>query len=133
MIVQGQQVAEWVRAVVGGIPMHGSLGYGWTEDGILVAGVSLEGFNGGQVIMHHRYEKSPPKSYWAIGADHIFNVMKAKRITGLINASNMKSKRLVKHLGAKHEATLKCAGDNGEDMEVWACFKEDCLPLKWSK
>lgn len=133
MIVQGIEVAEWVYGVTGGCVSKNTLGIGYVIDGVIVAGFALENYNGGHVIVHQRHEKTAPRSFWYECANHIFNVLKVKRITGMCNASNEKAKRLNKHIGFEYETTLKQAGDDGEDMEIWVCWKDKCKPLGWSR
>lgn len=131
MIVQGIEVTKWVAEKTGIVVHDRTAAIGYLKDGVLIAGVSFEGFQSKSVIGHQRIESPPPKGFWFACADYAYNVMGVERITGLVNADNEKAIRVNYKMGYELEATLKQAGVDGHDLLVMVMWKDKCKILKW--
>lgn len=104
-------------------------GLGLERDGVLVAGVLYEGFNGQNVWMHVAAEPGGrwmTKDYLHYCFHYPFNEMGVKRVSGYVNASNVEARRLDEHLGFKQEAVLSGAAPDGGDVVVYAMWRDDC-------
>ena len=105
---------------------------GLERDGVLVAAVVYEGFNGANVWMH---VAAQPGSRWMTREylrycfAYPFNEMGVKRISGYVSASNAQARRLDEHLGFKPEAVLHGAAPDGGDVILYAMWREDCRYL----
>jgi len=47
------------------------------------------------------------------------------RLTGWVEEDNLAAIRFDTHVGFRHEATLKGAGSSGQDVRLYAMFRED--------
>ena len=76
--------------------------------------ISAEKLNAGFIstVMHYAFEKN-----------------KCKRITGVIDRRNKKSRRFAIHLGAKLEGVMRQASVNNEDLCIYGLLKADAK--KW--
>jgi RimJ/RimL family protein N-acetyltransferase len=114
-------------------PVGGMKGLGLERDGKLVAGVLYEGFNGQNVWVHLAAE---PGGRWMTREflrycfHYPFNEMKVKRLSGYVDASNDKARRLNEHLGYKPEAVLAGAGIDGGDVVIYVMWRDDCRYLE---
>jgi hypothetical protein len=76
-----------------------------------------------------------PGVYWRpllhCGLLYAFSQLALRRLTFLVSSDNIRSISLVTALGAVHEATLREAGSEGEDLHIYALFAESC-PM-WRK
>jgi RimJ/RimL family protein N-acetyltransferase len=133
LVDQGRQeeILSFVRAVNGGDGDGKPAALGLERNGKLVAGVVYEQFNGASVNMHI---SAVPGRHWCNRLllwamfDYPFNVLKVRRVTGLICSTNADSIRFAEHIGFQHEATLKDASPNG-DLLVYVLFKDQCKYL----
>ena len=106
MIVQGQEVGNWVLEKTGGDWTHLCTAIGEMKDDKLVAGVVYNGFTHSSISMHSRIDEPKLVSrefYWAI-FDYPFNKLKVRRATGIVKASNLKAIQLNEKLNFKREA-----------------------------
>lgn len=107
----------------------GMTGIGLEKDGELIAGVVYEGFNGVNMWVHigalpgRRWATRPAFAAWFA---YPFVQCRVKRLSGYINASNTKSRRLSEHAGFKKEAILNGAARDGGDVIIYAMRREDC-------
>ena len=133
MIVQGIEVVQWVSEKTGIIVHDKSIGIGYVQDRIIIAGVSFEGYMPNSIIGHQRIDKPAPKGFWVACADYAYNKLGVKRITGLVDASNEKAIKINYKLGYELEATLKQAGSDGGDLLIMVMWRENCNILKWHR
>lgn len=68
------------------------------------------------------------KFYWAI-FDYPFNVLKVKRLTGIVCSSNKAAQRVDEHLGFEKEAVIKDYFPDG-DAIIYIMRPEMCRFLK---
>ena len=126
------RVAAWV-AQQADCSVHAWAGYvciGLEVDGMLVAGVVLESFSGRGANIHvagiGKYWLSRNLLYSIF--HYCFNVLKLKRLTGLVAASNAAALRFDQHIGFQVEATLADGAKDG-DLIVLRMRREDCRYL----
>lgn len=93
------------------------------DDDELVAGAVFNGYSPPNVLMHIAAERLTP-AFVAAFIQYPFEQMKAGRITGLIDASNAKSRRFAEHLGAKLEGVMRQASPKG-DVCVYGLLAKD--------
>lgn len=134
MIVQGQEVGEWVTEKSGGHWTHLCTAIGEVKNGELVAGVVYDGFTHSSISMHSRIDNPKLVSrefYWAI-FDYPFNQLKVNRITGIVKTSNKKAIQLNEKLNFKREALLRNYFPN-DDAIIYVLWPQDCRFLKLGK
>ena len=100
-------------------------------DGEIVAAIVFQDANAYNVMMHVAANTS---KRW-ITRDLIYYTfaypflqMKVNRVTGWVSSKNETAVRFDEKLGFQREATLRGAGEHGEDVYLYTMFKEDC---KW--
>jgi hypothetical protein len=93
----------------------------------LVAGVVFEGYNHPVICMHIAADKMTP-SFAAAIMDYPFNQLKCKRVTGIIEKRNKKSRRFANHLCAKLEGVMVDASEVG-DVCIYGLLAKDAQ--KW--
>ena len=123
------RVGAWICKQFGTtwIPNSGSA-FGLEVDGELIAGVLFEGCNGASVRMHIAAVEGTTwadrEFLWLMFA-YPFLQLRVKRIIGLIDSTNMKSRAWAVRIGAKHEATLADCSPTG-DLCLYTLAAADC-------
>lgn len=133
-VVTGGAVVAWVDAINGGTPDPCACGIGLEQDGRLIAGVKFDNWNGASICMHVAAE---PGCRWMTremlfaAFDYPFNQLQARKILGLVSASNERARRFDEHLGFMLEATLTDAAPDG-DLLIYSMTRQQCrfLDLK---
>jgi RimJ/RimL family protein N-acetyltransferase len=123
------EVFFFVRSLMFIHASEGMHGLGLKKDGEMVAGVLFDGFNGTNVWMHVAAvptKRWMTKQYLKESFSYPFDVLKAKRITGYVEASNHAARKFDEHLGFKQEAVLSGAAADGGDVIIYAMRREDC-------
>ncbi len=127
------RVFDFVNKIMPMQMTSGMKGLGLERDGELIAGVLYEGYNGQNVWMH---VAAVPGTQW-MTRDFLrycfhypFNEMGVARVSGYVNASNKEARRLDEHLGFKPEAVIRGAAPDGDDVIIYAMWREDCRFLK---
>lgn len=123
-------VGPWVVERTGGSWCEGrGQAIGKLVDGKLVAGVLYEDFSGTNVVCHIAGEGSwADRHFLGVIFDYPFNQLKALRITVPVCGSNIKSQRLVEHMGFVLESRLEKATLNS-DLLLYRLFKGECKYL----
>lgn len=124
-----QFVADWVAREVeqtaswGDFYAMGIKG----RDQQLVAGIVFNNFNGANATAHIAVKKFTRQlPYLIVHAIHYaFEVNGLNRLTGLVSSKNEKALRLNRHIGFEHEATMRKAGPDGEDLLVLVLWPEN--------
>lgn len=109
--------------------VQGMTGIGLERDGVLIAGVLYEGFNGCNVWMHVAAvpgSKWMTRNYLRACFIYPFIVLGAKRVSGYVDANNEFANRLDVHLGFVREAVLSGASADGGDVNLYVMWKKDC-------
>lgn len=130
-LVSGQVVAQWVYEATGGCVGPHTQGIGYLRDGKLIAACAYEGYNGHNVIVHNRFEFTPPRQAWRAFVDYMFVTLGCSRATATVPASNTKARALDEHIGFELEATLKGAAEDGGDLLIYVLWKDKCRMLHW--
>ena len=131
IIVQGQEVGEWVCEKAGGQWNPLCQAIGQVSDGKFVIGVLYNGYTGSSISIHSRCDipaKVSREFYWAI-FNYPFNVLKVKRLTGLVSTANLKAQKLDEHLGFERETVIKDYFPDGDGI-VYIMRSENCRFLK---
>lgn len=107
----------------------GMQGIGIVRDGEVVGGVLYDDYNEQNIWMHVAGTDGiqwATKTFLKEVFAYPFKQLGVKRITGWVEASNEKARRLDEHLGFKHETTLKGAARDGGDVMIYVLWREDC-------
>lgn len=134
MIVCGELVARWVGEGAK-VPWTADCrAVGLQRDGKIVCGVLYNQYTGASITMHARVDDASKVSRaWLFAIfDYPFNQLKVKRVTGLCSSANLKSKRLLEHLGGKYETVLEDYFNDGDGL-VYVMRKHDCRWLDFRK
>jgi L-amino acid N-acyltransferase YncA len=131
MLASGNAVAQWVFDKTGGCTSEHTQGIGYSKNGVLQAAFAFDGYNKHSINMHNRFDGYAPKNLWRAAMDYVFITLGCKRVTGLIAASNEKSRKLAENTGFEYEATLKNAANDGGDLIVYVLWKDKCRMLNW--
>jgi RimJ/RimL family protein N-acetyltransferase len=127
VIVVGSPVVEWVAKRTNEFGNFGcATGIGIEKDGVLVAGVAYNEYNGRNVNTHIAISdgRMTRQFLWTI-FDYPFVQLNVGRITALIGEGNMKSRNLCERLGFKEEARLKDSHPTGDTL-IFRMFKDEC-------
>lgn len=131
MYVSGPEVVRWVFEKTGGDVTQVHQAIGQVRDGKLIAAVAYEGYNGQNIYVHQRIEEAPSRTYWWMVTDYPFNQLGCTRMTGHVEADNIKARSLDERIGFELEGCMKRAGRQGQDVLVYVLWKEKCRFLGW--
>ena len=103
----------------------------YLQGGEIVGAVAFYNSNGSHCLVNlaMKYGRFP-RALLHASLFYAFKQLGLKRVTFLIEADNIRSQKLLVHLGGKREATLREAGING-DLFIYALFPKDCYI--WSR
>jgi len=100
---------------------------GAEKKGELAAGVVLNNFTPCSATVHLAVS-TPTKSLSEL-LDHAFlyafKTCKLRRLTGLVEANNAKSLKIIKRLGFVQEGVMREAGTDGQDIIVLVLWPEN--------
>ncbi len=102
---------------------------GLERDGELVAGVLYDGFTGSNIWMHVAAEPSRrwmTREYLRYCFYYPFVELGVRRISGQVAAGNARARAFDEHLGFRHEATLRGAGPDGDDLLIYVMWRDEC-------
>jgi RimJ/RimL family protein N-acetyltransferase len=124
-------VGPWVAEKTGGSWCAGrGQAIGKLVDGKLTAGVLYEDYNGANVVCHIAgLGNWADRRFLGVIFDYPFNQLKVKRITVPVCGSNVKSMKLVEHMGFVLESRLEQATLDS-DLLLYRLFKDECKYLK---
>jgi len=122
------RVGDWVaNQMPDGASWHNYYAMGAEKQGELVSGIVFENFNGHNANVHIAVSK-PTKSFLKM-LDHAFvyafETCGLRRLTGLVEADNVKALQLDLHIGFKIEAVMKEAGSAGQDLLILVLWPEN--------
>ena len=122
------RVGDWVAdQMPDGASWHNYYAMGAEKQGELVSGIVFENFNGHNANVHIAVSK-PTKLFLQL-LDHAFvyafETCKLRRLTGLVEADNVKALQLDLHIGFKIEAVMKEAGSAGQDLLILVLWPEN--------
>jgi len=107
----------------------GQQGIGVERHGELVGAVLYDEYNGQNIWMHVAGTDGvrwATKDFVRAVFRYPFEQLQCKRITGWVEASNEKARKLDENLGFKQEAILSGAARDGGDVIIYCMKKEDC-------
>jgi len=107
----------------------GQQGIGVERSGELVGGVMYDDYNGSNIWMHVAGTEGirwATRDFVRSVFRYPFEQLKCNRITGWVEASNERARRLDEHLGFWPEATLTGAAKDGGDVIIYCMRREDC-------
>lgn len=121
-------INAWIASQGGGSAWPGSYeAIGLSKDGEIVAGLVFYDTNGHNCFVNIAVtDTSVLRKLLRLGFGYVFSQLKLHRLTFVISCDNLRSIELVIRLGAVHEATLREAGKEKEDLHIFALFRESC-------
>jgi RimJ/RimL family protein N-acetyltransferase len=123
-----ERIGGWVANRVGQMSSWG--GYyamGAELEGEPISGIVFNNFTDSSATVHLAVSK--PKRILSELFDHAFvyafETCKLRRLTGLVEAQNAKSLKIIKHLGFVQEGVMREAGTGGQDIIVLVLWPEN--------
>lgn len=131
IVFDADLIGPWVASKAGFEYTPGSAtAIGRMKGGKLVAGVLYQDHNGPNVFAHIAIERGGlNRRFLSIIFDYPFNQLGARRITGVVPASNEAARKLDEHLGFEPEAILQDAHPDG-DLLIYKMTADKCRWLK---
>jgi RimJ/RimL family protein N-acetyltransferase len=132
VIDETDRVAQWVATMIGhpDVPWAGHIALGLEKEGVLVAGVVLENYNGANANAHlagvgkHWMNRTMLLTFFRYAFGHLG----LKRLTALVDADNTTAIQLNTHFGFTIEHTIRDGSANG-DVVMMGLRREDCRYL----
>lgn len=120
-----ERVGSWVCSRTGGVYTDGAT-LGLEEDGKLVAGVIVDGWNGASARMHVAGDGNWLNREFLFACfDYVFRQLNLNVVIGIVPSDNAKALRFDKHLGFKELARIP-KGHPAGDLVILTLRKEDC-------
>lgn len=122
----GHPVGHWVaEQVAGGYYEERSTAIGLEKGGKIVAGVIYESWNGVSVVCHIAISSRITRRFVGVIFDYPFRQLKVQKIIVSVASGNLKSTKLVKHMGFTEEGRIANAHPDG-DLVIWTMRQADC-------
>lgn len=130
MIFDSSIIGPWICSAAGA-QWKDEPCIGWKNEQGLVIGTMYDQYTRNSISAHIRcdYPGKVPPLFYAVAFDYPFNQLKVKRITLIINETNLKANRIAQHLGFKRETKLRDYFREG-DAIIYAMFRDDCRFLE---
>lgn len=130
VIGQDAVVGPWVCARTGG-EYSGGVTIGMERDGVLVAGVLFDNFNGKSMAMHVAAEGPGwlNREYLRTAFTYAFVQMRVGKLLGLVDETNAAARRFDEHLGFRLEARIADAAPKG-DLLIYSMTPAQCRFLE---
>jgi L-amino acid N-acyltransferase YncA len=107
----------------------GMQGIGIKRDGVMVGAVMYDHYTQNNIFMHVAGTDGmqwATKSFVKAVFGYPFKQLNCKRVSGWVDASNEKARRLDEHLGFKKEAILEGVAKDGGDVIIYRMWKHEC-------
>jgi RimJ/RimL family protein N-acetyltransferase len=128
-----ERVGAWVAEQVGQTaPWGGYYAMGVEMNGEITAGFVFNNFNDSNATCHIAVSRGS-KAFLELldhGWNYAFNVCKLRRLTGMVDADNVKALHLDKKIGFVEEAVMKQAGTGGIDLILLVLWPENYFRSK---
>lgn len=125
LVFDAERIGPWVAEKADCDYDLGDTAIGWERNGELVAGVMYSDYNKVNIQLHGRIDAyAPMKWFWTM-FDYPFQQLDVKRLSAIVYSTNLKSQKLVEHLGFQREATLRNYFPDA-DAIVYVMLKDDC-------
>jgi len=120
-----ERIGDWVAERVGQLSSWGGFyAMGAELKGELVSGLVFNNFTDSSATVH--LAVSTPTKTLSQMLDHgflyAFKACRLRRLTGLVEAQNEKSLKIIKHIGFTEEGVMRQAGTGGQDIVVLALW-----------
>lgn len=102
---------------------------GLMRDGKLVAVVVYTEYTGSGVMMNIASDGSKrwmTKEFLRVCFEWPFNVLKCRRVTGLVRADQPEVQKFDEHLGFKKEGVIREGEEDGTDLILYGMLKSEC-------
>ena len=124
MIVTGDEIGKWVSDKIGSIWFkEGTYCIGDLRD-TLVSGAIFEKYNGSSVVVSIATEKSFSKEFVKKIHELPFDILRVNCVICQVSSSNLKSIKLLNHLGFKMNCHISNAMNDG-DMCIYSLSSQD--------
>ena len=123
-----ERVAQWVsEQMPNGAKFYDYYAMGAETNGVMTCGIVFENFNGHNANVHIAVSK-PSKMFLKL-LDHAFiysfKHCGLRRLTGLVEADNVKAFKLDMKIGFQVEAVMEKAGSSGQDVFLLVLWPEN--------
>ena len=130
MIVQGNEVGEWVSKKVNGLWIpQGSIALGLVKEKEIIAGCIFDNYCINSIRSTLAIEGRINREFIRAILDYPFNFLKVNCIINTVSSFNTKSMKLTEHFGFKRVATIPLAMPDGGDMIIYSLVKKDCVRI----
>jgi hypothetical protein len=129
---EDDRVASWVGAAVG-CTFRGVTAIGIERAGVVVAGVVYDRYTGNDICMHVAAKPgvlwARPEAMFRFFA-YPFQQLGCTRVTGLVAADNLVSRKFNESVGFVYEGTLRQGLPDGTDLMVFGMLRDECRWIK---
>ena len=124
---ENSRVGAWIQSHGGGFYREGSQCIGLERDGVLIAGVLYDYYNGASIYMHVAagIQNWLDREYLRVCFDYPFRQLDCNVVIGLVPENNYKARRFDEHLGFKLTATIPEGHPEGA-LFIYTMRKEQC-------
>ena len=130
MIQSGPHIGHWVAAKLeSAFWEERHIAIGLVRDGQIVAGVIYENYNGVSIMAHMVVEGRLTRSFISAIFDYAYRIAGVSVVICPVARSNVRSARLVEHMGFTAAATLTDCHPDG-DLTLYTLRKNDCRFLE---
>jgi len=136
-IIYGQdnRVADFVTSLLSDCEFGKDINtLGVESNGELIAGVIFDGYTGPSISIHVAAVEG---KLW-LSREFLFRVfaypflqLECHRTTALVRTDNLKSRKLVEHLGFVREGLMRRGATDGTDYIIYGMLKEECRWLNF--
>lgn len=132
-IVSGPEVGEWVAARAGGkYHADSAQAIGLERDGVIIAGVIFERYNGVSLWVHVAIEGRLTPSYLKAIFHYAFVVCDVEKVIGTVSSGNLKAIKFDENLGFTEEGRIKDAAPEG-DIIIYTMTKSNCRFINYGR
>jgi len=130
MFITGRPAVDWLREKENlNIDLGECEGIARVVDGQIVASVVFHWFNSVNIWMHVASDGTRRwcnREYIRETFNYAFNTAGCRRVSGMVDASNLAAQRFDEKLGFEKEAVLTGAARDGGDVIIYCMTRENC-------
>lgn len=123
------RVGAWMQAHEAGFYRDGCVCIGCERDGLLVAGVMYDYYNGASIFAHIAITGRFSKEWLYAICHYPFVHLECKVVIGLVAKGNVKSQRFDENFGFRKRVELYDADPSGS-MYIYTLLKNECRFLR---
>jgi len=132
-IVNSPEVGEWVAARAGGkYHADAAQAIGLEKDGVIIAGVIFERYNGASLWMHVAIEGRLTPAYLKAIFHYAFVFCDVEKVIGTVSSNNTKAMKFDENLGFTEEGRIKGAAPEG-DIIIYTMTKSNCRFINYGR